>query len=130
MKAFAVLVLLAACGGSSTSTPPVDRGRSAPPMVKPSATPERRCLPVVAKDCGCVYTCGGGERTGDHWIVRHSFWNDAPLNAVVEPWCVAGKCTDAFAAEIVCGVICAPKPADSTCHFDPSGACVGAPQTP
>ena len=92
--------------------------------------PERRCLPVVAKDCGCVYTCGVGERTGDRWIVRHSFWNDAPLKAVVEPWCVAGKCTDAFAAEIVCGVICAPKPADSTCHFDATGACVGAPQTP
>ena len=91
------------------------------------ATPHR-CLPVVSQECGCVYTCGVGVQMGNGptWNVSHGFWPGIPLTARVVAWCVAGSCTDAFAAELVCGGICAPKPADATCHFDAHGACVGA----
>jgi hypothetical protein len=90
--------------------------------------PPHRCLPVVSQECGCVYTCGDGVQVGNGatWNVSHGFWPGTPLTARVVAWCVAGSCTDAFAAELVCGGICAPKPADATCHVDAQGACVGA----
>ena len=81
-------------------------------------------MPVVAKECGCTYSCGIGERDGDRWTVRHEFWKGATLRARVDAWCVDGQCTDAFFAEITCDGICAPKPADPTCHFD-GDRCVG-----
>ena len=91
-------------------------------------TAPRRCLPVVSQECGCVYKCGLGVQVGNGatWSVSHVFWPGMPLTARVVSWCVADKCTPAFAAELVCGGICAPKPADSTCHVDAVGACVGA----
>jgi hypothetical protein len=123
------LVLLVACSSSKPAEP---SPAAAPPRAIDAAAPREidaaapraidartsvKCLPVVAKECGCVYTCGRGESTdGTHWRVTHDFWKDTTLDAVVEPWCVDGKCTDAFAAVIVCSGICAPKPADPNCH--------------
>jgi hypothetical protein len=84
-----------------------------------------RCLPVVAPSCGCVYSCGTGtEISPGKWRVTHPFWGSTPLDAKVAPWCVGGVCTDAFHAALPCTVICAPKPADATCHFASGGACV------
>lgn len=126
---FATLAL-AACGADA---PPVAhpapanhtaRAPAAAPPAPPAA--ERRCLPVVAAECGCVYTCGVGVRTGAGWTVTHPFWGDTPLAARVDRFCVGDACTEAFHAEIVCDGICAPHPADATCHFDDRGACVGA----
>jgi len=127
MKRIAALFLVA-CGSSAPSPEPAigDKPVTPTPAAPGSAAPERRCLPVVAKDCRCVYSCGTGERHGDRRAVHHSFWKDTELQAVVEPWCVEGKCTDVFAATIVCDAICAPKPADPTCRFDAAGACAGA----
>ena len=72
---------------------------------------------MVAKECHCVYDCGKGESTdGTHWKVTHDFWKGTKLDAVIEPWCVEGKCTDVFAAQIVCDGICSPKPARSDCR--------------
>ncbi len=101
----ALLLLLLGC--SSSNEPPTSK--AAPPALV-------KCLPVVAKECGCVYDCGTGTSTdGKTWHVRHAFWKDTELTAVVEPWCVGGACTDAFAAQIVCDGICAPKPARTDC---------------
>jgi hypothetical protein len=127
MKALAIAMLVA-CG-----SPPANRPEPAPPVAPVAPAPSvppfaRRCLPVVAKECHCVYTCGVGEARGDHWMVRHAFWKDSELEARTEQWCVGDTCTEAFAAKIVCDAICAPKPADATCHFDATGACVGAPE--
>ncbi len=113
---------VAACGSSTTtSAPPANREPAAP-----AATPEKRCLPVIAKECGCTYSCGAGVRDGTGWRVTHSFWKGNDLKAAVERYCVGGACTEVFSAEIVCDGICPPKAADPTCHFDGSGACVGA----
>jgi hypothetical protein len=85
-----------------------------------------RCLPVVAKDCGCVYTCAEGhETTPGVYSVRHSRWNDKALTARVDRFCADGQCTDAFFADIVCDGICTPRPADATCRFQ-GNRCVGA----
>ena len=80
--------------------------------------PALRCLPVVAAECGCVYDCGVGEPQSDgSYLVTHSFWEGTRLEARVAQWCSGSDCTDAFHAEIVCDGICAPMPADPTCHF-------------
>ena len=118
MRLVIVMLVLGACSSPTTEPPP---RKDVPP-----ATEHRKCLPVVAKECGCVYSCGSGVEASDHWNVTHSNWKPTTLHARIEPWCVAGRCTDVFAAEIVCAGICAPKPADATCHFDASSACVGA----
>lgn len=84
------------------------------------------CLPVVAPECGCVYSCGVGWPVGEgEYKVRHSFWGKTPLNARVDEWCVDKKCTKAFFVQIVCDGICPRRPADSTCHFE-GDLCVGA----
>jgi hypothetical protein len=86
-------------------------------------TPKQQCLPVVAAECGCVYDCGVGTQAADGtWRVRHAFWGELVLTAVVKPWCVAGQCTPAFHAEIICSGICAPRPA-KPCGFK-AGQCV------
>jgi hypothetical protein len=123
MRSVAV-VMFVGCG-SASAPPPPSNVQAPAPAPAPAQAIEKRCLPVVAKECGCVYTCGTGTRDGDHWTVTHSFWKDMPLKAKVERWCVDEACTEAFAAEIVCSGICAPKPADPTCHFDAGGACIG-----
>ena len=111
----------AACGGSS-APPPANRA-----TVEPAAhAPERRCLPVVAKQCGCVYACGEGERAGARWRVKHAFWKPIELTADIATWCADATCTNAFTADIVCDGICVPKPADPTCRFDAAGACHGS----
>ncbi len=120
-----------ACSHPQETPPTAAVASAAPsPLSSPfAAVPaeKRRCLPVVAAGCGCVYTCGVGVETKPGvYAVRHPFWKDTPLVATVKPWCVAGTCTDAFHGEIVCSGICAPKPADATCHFE-GDACVGAP---
>ncbi len=124
------LVVVPAVAAACTHTTPraaevADAGAGTASAARPDASVERRCLPVVSKACGCTYSCGVGERDGDHWTVHHPVWKNAPLKASVTSWCVSGSCTDAFDVQIVCDSICAPRPADPTCHFDPSGACVG-----
>ena len=116
-----VVVFLVGCG--SNSTPPPSNTQPVPPPPVAAPAPEKKCLPVVAKECGCVYTCGVGTRMGDHWMVTHAFWKDTQLKAKIEQWCVDRSCTDVFAAEIVCGGICAPKPAETSCHFAPGDVC-------
>lgn len=110
-----VLVVLAGC-----------RGEQAPgPGPAPAA---RRCLPVVAADCGCVYSCGAGIRQqGGRYRVTHPFWRGTVLTARIDRWCVDGRCTDAFFADVVCDGICPPRPADPTCHIDRAGRCTGSP---
>ena len=105
---------------SVTSAAPVASASAsaAPPAAK-------RCLPVVAAECGCVYTCGSGTETSPgKWNVTHPNWATHGLDAKIAPWCVSGDCTDAFHAQIVCDAICRPKPADHTCHFE-GDRCVG-----
>jgi hypothetical protein len=126
MRTTWLLLVIAGCGSAARDRAPASRPEPGSPATTALTAPEHRCLPVVAKACGCVYACGSGEHTGDHWTVTHAFWRDTPLRATLQPWCVDGTCTDVFAAEIVCGGICAPRPADPTCQFDPSGACASA----
>ena len=121
--ALGVLVVLASCGASSSeAATPAEAARPAP---VPAAAPEAeqlsgasRCLPVVSVECGCVYDCGVGGPPDASGVVtvNHAFWSE-PITARVQQWCVNGECTEAFAAELVCGVICDPKPADPTCAF-------------
>ena len=86
---------------------------------------DQRCLPVVAAECGCVYSCGAGTRDSDgSYRVTHSFWKDTVLRAKIADWCVDGECTEAFFAEIICDGLCPSRPADPTCHFE-AGQCVG-----
>lgn len=120
-----LLLVLIAC--RAPAAPPGPANHAAPPTAAPPApvAGERRCLPVVAADCGCVYTCGVGTRAGDGWTVTHGFWTE-PLRARLDRWCVDGQCSEAWFGEIVCSGICVPRPADATCHFDDAGACVGA----
>jgi len=129
-------VLLGACSGAPAPSPgTVGPGGTAAVTAEPRSgvtsraglpgAAEARCLPVVAAACGCVYDCATGVPAGaDDWTVHHPFWGDKPLRARVDRWCVSGECTDAFMAEIICDGICAPKPADATCHFD-GDRCVG-----
>jgi hypothetical protein len=97
------------------------------PLTSASVAPAaKKCLPVVAADCGCVYSCGTGTQTGpDKWSVVHPIWAPHTLDAKVSRWCVGSDCTDAFHAQIVCDGVCAPKPADHTCHFE-GDRCVSA----
>ena len=126
MRARAVVVLvLVSCArdeARTTTATATTTAVSAPPVTSASATvatPAKRCLPVVAADCGCVYSCGSGAETSPgKWNVTHPNWATHGLEAKVAPWCVAGDCTDAFHAQIVCDGICRPKPADHTCHFE------------
>jgi hypothetical protein len=118
------VILLVGCG-NTTGTEPV---RPAPALAAPGQAPaeaETRCLPVIAKECHCSYTCGTGVRDGDHWMVTHEVWKD-PLKARVEQYCEGQPCTPVFAGEIVCDSICNAMPVDTTCHFDASGVCRGA----
>ena len=130
--------LITSCASSAppaTSAPAPSPGSTERPAVAPAAepaepvpapAPERRCLPVVAAECGCVYSCGVGTRDADGWSVAHSFWGDTPIRARVDRWCVEDQCTDAFFGEIVCALICAPRPADPSCAFDAEGRCSGS----
>jgi hypothetical protein len=128
------LLFVAACSASSPSRPEPDpiktvaimeAGVSDASAIDAPTAAESRCLPVVAKECGCVYSCGVGTRDGDIWKVKHAFWGDTELTAKIDKWCAGNACTEAFHADIVCDGICLPKPADSTCHFNDAGACVG-----
>lgn len=94
--------------------------------VAPTEQDARRCLPLVAADCGCVWGCAIGTPTaGGGYLVQEPRIAPDGVKAVIQPWCVQGECTDAFHGEIICSGICAPKPADASCHFDSAGACVG-----
>ena len=85
-----------------------------------------RCLPVVAKACSCTYSCGAGKPQADgSYVVHHDFWKGIDLAAHVINFCVGDACTDAFSVEIACSAICAPKAADTSCHFDADNHCVG-----
>jgi hypothetical protein len=85
-------------------------------QVPPTSNRAIRCLPVIADKCGCVYDCGvGTEASPGEYEVIHPFWGATKLTARVDRWCVDGKCTDAFFADIVCGGICVPKPARTDC---------------
>ncbi len=124
-----MLLLLGSCGASaSEAMTPFEPAGPAPgtapaPEPEPEPEPEQladasRCLPVVSVECGCVYDCGVGGPPDASGVlsVNHAFWSE-PITARVQQWCVDGECTEAFAAELVCGIICAPKPADPTCAF-------------
>jgi len=92
---------------------------SATPVKADASAAAKRCLPVVAAECGCTYSCGTGtEVSPGKWSVAHPFWAPSLLDAKIAPWCVAGDCTDAFHGQIVCSAVCSPKPADHTCHFE------------
>lgn len=76
-------------------------------------------MPVVAPRCGCVYGCGTGVRQANgSYAVHHSFWNNTTLKAHIADWCQNGECTPAFHAELICDIVCPPKPADMSCHFE------------
>jgi hypothetical protein len=110
MRCLAFLVALVACSPRTHAPPSTTTTRPAQGA---------RCLPVVAFDCGCVYGCGRGQPNADgSYAVTYSpKWSD-PVRAVVKPWCVDGRCTDAFAGEIGCDGVCLPKPADPTCRLE------------
>lgn|GEM_PF-2894492 len=105
-----------------STTPAPSNPNAAPRKSRAKPTPAaaaRECLPIVAKKCGCVYSCGVGVRQPDgSYAVHNDFWKSAALKAHIADWCVGGQCTRAFHAEIICDLICAPKPADATCHFE------------
>jgi hypothetical protein len=146
MRMASVIVLsavVASCGGrdspsgSNPETAVAPRAEPSPGPasstsdagVAPQASPSARCLPVVAAECGCVYSCAAGTETSPgRWQVRHPFWTE-PLVARIDRWCVDGQCTEAFFGEIVCSGICPPRPADATCHFE-NDVCVGTAPTP
>ncbi len=113
---------------TAESPTPTKPARSSPTKPKPANAPtagERECLPVVAPNCGCVYSCGIGTRQPDgSYSVQHSFWKNTRLRARIADWCVNGACTPAFHAEIVCSGICPRRPADETCRFE-ADTCVG-----
>lgn len=131
MRAGLPFCLLLACGSPAHSPAPAPAPTPAPepapapapatPAAEPQpvpATPARRCLPVVAAECGCVYSCGlGTEASPGRWSVAHEHWAPHPVGARVDRWCVDGQCTDAFLGEIVCSGICPPKPADPHCRL-------------
>lgn len=130
MRAAVLVSSLFACsppsGGSpasppSPAAPKVAAGRTSaadpsPAVATPS--PARRCLPVVAAECGCVYSCGlGTEDAPGRWSVAHEHWAPDPIVARVDRWCAEGQCTEAFFGEIVCGGICSPRPAEPNCRL-------------
>lgn len=125
MSAGLILTCGAPVGGSPESAPtPTPEVRTAaverePVEPAPAAAPAaRRCLPVVAAECGCVYACGlGTEQAPGRWSVEHVHWGRHPIAARVDRWCVDGQCTDAFFGEIVCGAVCPPRPADPNCRL-------------
>ena len=125
MRSVLLLLFVAACGSSSQPSQPEPIAPVTRATDATLAADKPRCLPIVAKECGCVYACAIGRKDGDTWKVKHAFWGDTELVATIDRWCVGDACTEAFHAEIVCDGICMPKPADPTCHFDASGACVG-----
>lgn len=144
MRALLLASLLLACtpaGGESASPPaPVSASTSRPsaaPASAPAPEPSgdtapvaaaRRCLPVVAAECGCVYSCGlGTERSPGRWSVAHEHWAPHPVTARVDRWCVEGRCTEAFFGAIVCGGICPPRPAEPDCRLV-GDRCEAAPQ--
>lgn len=110
-----------------SATPPPAPSSSAPaPVVEAAAavvepatpTAARRCLPVVAAECGCVYSCGlGVETSPGRWSVAHERWAPHDVAARVDRWCVDGRCTEAFFGEIVCAGICSPRPAEPHCRL-------------
>jgi hypothetical protein len=115
--------------GSLYGSDPTDAGRmlehQLQRLVAWPGRADARCLPVVAAECGCVYSCGVGDPgDGGKFTVHHPFWGMTPLTAHVDRWCVGDACTDALFADIVCDGICTPKPADATCHFE-GALCVG-----
>ncbi len=132
LKLLLTATLLVACTREAPKAAlDVDAGASTPPAPSASATtpPNKRCLPVVADQCGCVYTCGvGAEISPGVWSVDHPTWAPNAIKARIAPWCVSGDCTDAFHGEIVCSGICAPKAADHTCHFE-GERCLSTPPT-
>ncbi len=149
MRAFALLCVSVACGpapGDVAASPPVvaspvpaqQPSPEAAPVVEAAPRPAepaqaRRCLPVVAAECGCVYSCGlGVEETPGRWSVAHAHWGALPVQARVDRWCVGGRCTEAFFGEIVCGGICAPRPAEPHCQLvgDRCEIVVPAPEKP
>jgi hypothetical protein len=127
-----LLLALAACSSGGHATPPsTEPLQSTAGPTASEADPNEpettdRCLPVVAADCGCVYDCGVGTlQPNGLYSVTHSFWGTTPITARIDEWCADGACTEAFFGNIVCDGICAPKPANSTCHFE-GDACVSA----
>ncbi len=129
--AFFTIFVPAASAQEPTSAPTeVEQPTSEPSVETREAD---ACLPVVAADCGCVYSCGQGWLVGEStYLVRHSFWREHALTARIDEWCVDGECTRAFYGEIVCDGICDPRPADPTCHFEEIEGvrvCVGSPVT-
>lgn len=127
-------IAAAACSSSSsTGAPTADEplqstaGPNTDEADPNEAPTTDRCLPVVAAECGCVYECGAGELQPDgRYHVSHSFWSGG-MTARVDEWCADGQCTTAFFGEIVCDGICAPRPADPTCHFAGSACVSGRP---
>ena len=126
LHAVAVVLVAASCRreehrASVTLTTPA-ASTSITPVASASSSADagvKRCLPVVAAECHCTYSCGIGTETAPgEWTVTHPIWAPSTLKAKVAPYCVAGDCTDAFHAEIVCSAICMPKPADHGCHFE------------
>lgn len=129
MRARLLGMVLLACDpspGSPVSPVPAEQDPvalapavAAPVVASPVvASPARRCLPVVAAECGCVYTCGlGTEQQPGRWSVAHEFWAPHPVLARVDRWCVAGQCTEAFFGELPCSGICPPKPAEPGCRL-------------
>jgi len=133
MRWWLVLVLAPALGCTRQpkreASPPPTRAPSprASEAPAPPAPAPARCLPVVAKECGCVYDCGVGKPNGDGtYTVSHQFWKDTPLRARIDRWCVDQQCTEVFAAEIVCDGTCPPRPADPGCAFH-GDTCSGTP---
>ena len=124
---WALICVATACGPSSPppSQPVTLYGQPevlTPGIVDTDAgsyhTVEYHCLPVLAKPCSCVYSCGLGRRDeDDRWIVTHSHWK-TPLTAVLDKWCVGGDCKQVFSAQIICDGTCAPKPAPTCLAID------------
>ena len=115
LKRLAFVMVVVACDRA----PPAATSDVPVALTSASVAPAKKCLPVVAAGCGCVYSCGAGTETAPgKWTVVHPFWAPHTLDAKVAPWCVGGDCTDAFHAQIICDAICSPKPADHTCHFE------------
>jgi hypothetical protein len=120
MRPILILAVVAACSGGPrpAADPPANHIRADADLPAPPTA--HRCLPVVAFDCGCVYGCGDGtEQSDGSYQVVEQTWS-SPVRARVSQFCIDDECTDAFFGEIICDGICAPHPADATCHFDGS----------
>jgi len=76
-----------------------------------------RCLPVVAKKCGCTYDC----MLGQSWDKERTWridWHGTVIIGVMEYFCVNGKCTHVFAVDLPCDVICPPTAANPNCRLE------------